>query len=118
MNDPNKRPTIDDRIRGLAERAETEVRGECRRCFEYARESPGKAMLIAGAAGYVLHWLPLRALLAAKLRLTMKLLPPALFVYGAAKACEVARGCTKNAKRGDGGNPEAPQRFTSPHSPS
>lgn len=115
MNDPIKRPTVDERIREFAERAETEVRGECRRCFEYARESPGKAMLIAGAAGYILHWLPLRALLAAKIRLTMKLLPPALFVYGAAKACEVARGC---AKGHEAGPTEPPERLANPHSPS
>ncbi|MCB1129900.1 MAG: hypothetical protein KDN05_02150 [Verrucomicrobiae bacterium] len=118
MKDPEMRPTVDDRVRGLAERAGAEVRGECRRCIEYARESPGKAMLAAGAAGYVLHWLPLRALLVAKLRLTMKLLPPALFVYGAAKACEMARLCAQNAKRGDGGNQEAALGFTNPHSPS
>jgi len=118
MKDPENQPTVDDRIRGFAERAEAEVRGECRRCFEYARESPGKAMLAAGAAGYVLHWLPLRALLVAKLRITMKLLPPALFVYGAAKACEMARKCAHDAKQENGGEPRTPERIGSPHTPS
>lgn len=117
MKTPDSQPAIDVRIRELTEKAEQEVRGTCQHFCEYARESPAKAMMAAAAAGYCLHWLPVRALVMMKLRIAAKLLPPLLFVYGAAKACEIARSC----RNGSGNEPhkrphpqETPGRFGSP----
>lgn len=110
MKIPDSLPAVDERIRELTENAEERVRSECRRCCQYARESPAKAMAIAAAAGYCLHWLPLRALLVAKIRITAKLLPPLLFVYGAAKACEIARACADEgrSRRNNGSGAQGP----------
>lgn len=52
------------------------------------RESPEKAVLIALAAGYCLHVLPVRSLLALSIRLATFLAKPALLGLGAAKLCE------------------------------
>ena len=57
-------------------------------CEQRVRESPGKAILVAVAAGYLLHRLPVRSLLVAQVRLLAALTPPTLFAFGAAKLCE------------------------------
>ncbi len=46
-------------------------------------------MLIAVAAGYYLHRLPVRSLLISQVRLAASLATPTLFAIGAAKLCEL-----------------------------
>ncbi len=58
-------------------------------CEQHVRESPTTSVLTAVLAGYCLHRLPLRTLLVAKVRLLSALLPPAVFILGAAKVLEL-----------------------------
>ena len=53
------------------------------------RQHPVKAVLGAVAAGVILHRLPVRSILIAKIRIASALAPPALLAYGAAKLCEI-----------------------------
>jgi len=52
------------------------------------RKSPTTAVLGAVAAGYLLHRLPVRAILVTQVRVLSALAPPALFFFGAAKLYE------------------------------
>ncbi len=63
----------------------------CRRyqeCEERIRKSPATAVLGAVAAGYLLHRLPVRAILVTHVRVLSALTPPALLLIGAAKLYE------------------------------
>ncbi len=64
------------------------IRQRYEACEQFVRKSPGKSMLGALAAGYLLHRLPIGAILGTQVRLLSALAPPALFVVGAAKVCE------------------------------
>ena len=59
---------------------------------EWVRESPTTAMLGAIAVGYILHLLPLRAILITKARVISALARPALLLFGAAKLYEFLKG--------------------------
>lgn len=54
-------------------------------CEDRIRESPTAAVIGALGVGYLLHRLPLRAILVTQVRVLSSLAPPALFLYGAAK---------------------------------
>jgi hypothetical protein len=54
-------------------------------CENHVRKSPTASVLGAVAFGYLLHRLPLRAILVTKVRVLSALAPPALFLFGAAK---------------------------------
>ncbi len=64
------------------------VRENYEKCQEHIRKSPTGAVLSAVAVGYLLHRLPLRAILVTKLRVLSALTPPALLLFGAAKVYE------------------------------
>ena len=89
MTTPESHTSVDECLRQWTHQAEEEIRGNCRRCCEYARDSPAKAMATAAVAGYLLHYLPLRRLLIAKVRVASKLLPPLFLAYGAARTWEL-----------------------------
>jgi hypothetical protein len=81
-------PTIEQGVNALLEDVKKSVSRTCAECEQCVRESPTKAMLMAVAAGYFLHRLPVRSLLVAQVRLMAALAPPALVAIGAAKLCE------------------------------
>ena len=58
------------------------------RCQDRIRECPTTAVLSAVSVGYLLHRLPVRALLVTQVRVLSALAPPALFLFGAAKVFE------------------------------
>lgn len=65
--------------------------GICERyqkCENRIRKSPTKAVLSAVAAGYLMHRLPLRAIVVTQARVLSALTPPALLLFGAAKLFE------------------------------
>lgn len=65
--------------------------GICHRyhqCEDQIRKSPAAAVLGATAAGYLLHRLPVRAILLTQVRVLSALTPPALLLFGAAKLYE------------------------------
>lgn len=84
----NSPPTIEQGVNALVLDVKQKVTETYRDCEDCVRVSPGKAIMVAVAAGYVLHRLPIRSLLVAQVRMMAALAPPALFVFGAAKVCE------------------------------
>jgi hypothetical protein len=89
-------PTVEQGVNALIEDVKHKVHSSYENCEEQVRNSPGKAILIAVAAGYCLHRLPVRSILVAQVRLIAALTPPALFAFGAAKLCEFLQ---KEARR-------------------
>ena len=81
-------PTVEQGVSALLHDAKDSIRNRYEKCEQCVTESPTKAILAAVAAGYVLHRLPLRAILIAKVRILSALTGPALLAFGAAKACE------------------------------
>ncbi len=63
------------------------IRHRYRLCEKQVHKSPATAVLGSFAAGYLLHRLPLRAILVTQVRVLAALAPPALFLFGAAKLC-------------------------------
>ena len=81
-------PTIEQGVDALIGDVKRKVTRTYEDCEQAVRESPGKAVLLAVAAGYCLHRLPVRSLLVAQVRLVVALAPPTLLAFGAAKLCE------------------------------
>jgi len=68
--------------------AQQGVRHRYQRCQNQIRKSPTTAVLGAVAVGYLLHRLPVRAILVTQVRVLLALAPPALFLLGAVKLYE------------------------------
>lgn len=85
---PAHSPTIEQGIHALVNDGKRKLHDSCEDCRQCIRESPIQSLLLAVAAGYVLHRLPVRALLLAEFRLMTALTPPTLLAYGAVKLCE------------------------------
>jgi hypothetical protein len=81
-------PTIEEGVNALLHEAKEKIQQRFSHCEDCIRESPGKAILGAMAAGYLLHRLPVRSLLVTQVRLMAALAPPTLLAFGAAKLCE------------------------------
>lgn len=75
-------------INALLYRAQQGIRRRYQQCQNQIRSSPATAVLGAVAAGYLLHRLPVRAILVTQVRVLSALAPPALFLFGAAKLYE------------------------------
>lgn len=73
------------------------VRTKIEECEESVRQSPATALVAAAAAGYCLHHLPVRAIVVAHVRLLAALVPPALFLFGAAKVYEFLQNEAESA---------------------
>ncbi len=87
--DPNATPSVDEGIHSVLSSSKDKAI-ECLEKWENCvREHPVKAVLGAVAAGAILHRLPIRSILIAKIRIASALAPPALLAYGAAKLCEI-----------------------------
>jgi hypothetical protein len=68
--------------------ARQSLRHRYEECEKAIRKSPTTSVLGAVAAGYLLHRLPVRAILVTQVRVLSALAPPALFLFGAAKLYE------------------------------
>lgn len=80
--------SVEEGVNALLCNAQQSIRHRYQECEHHIRKAPTQSLLIALAAGYCLHRLPVRAILVAQVRLLSALAPPALFLYGAAKVCE------------------------------
>ncbi|CAN5839750.1 hypothetical protein BH11VER1_BH11VER1_37340 [soil metagenome] len=80
--------SVEEGVNALLGTAQQSIRKHYKECEQHVRKSPASSLLIATAAGYCLHRLPVRAILVANVRLLSALAPPALFLFGAAKLCE------------------------------
>jgi hypothetical protein len=65
-----------------------DIRHRYQKCENRIRRSPTTAVLGAVAVGYLLHRMPVRAILVTQVRVLTALTPPALFLFGAAKLYE------------------------------
>lgn len=92
MNVPSNQPdhprTLEEGLRDCLCSARQCIQQQHHQCEDWVRQSPTAAVLGAVAAGYLLHRLPLRAILVTKIRVLTALTPPALFLFGAAKIFE------------------------------
>ena len=79
---------MEDGVNVLLCNAQQGIRHRYQQCQNQIRKSPMTAVLGALAAGYLLHRLPVRAILVTQVRVLSALAPPALFLFGAAKLCE------------------------------
>ena len=62
-------PTIEQGVNAMVDDVKQSACRTYAECEHCVRESPGKAILLAVAAGYCLHRLPVRSLLVAQVRL-------------------------------------------------
>ncbi len=78
-------------VNNLLKQAQDNARGLYDDFEDYVREKPGTAILAATAVGYFLRKLPVGSIITAQVRLVSALLPPAVFVFGAAKLYEALK---------------------------
>lgn len=76
---------MEEGFRLFASQTKRCIRQRHEQCEQRIRKSPTTALLGAVAAGYLLHRLPVRAILITQIRILSSLTPPALFLFGAAK---------------------------------
>lgn len=85
---PAPQQSVEEGVKALVSNAQDGIRRACYDCEDRIRQEPGKAMLAAAAAGYLLHRLPVRAILVTQVKVLAALARPALVAFGAAKVCE------------------------------
>lgn len=79
---------MQDGVNALLSNARQGICARYENCEGRIRRSPTKAVLGAVAAGYLMHRLPLRAIVVTQVRILSALTPPALLLIGAAKLFE------------------------------
>ncbi len=93
MNDQSNHPatplSMEEGVNVLLSNARQGIRDRYEKCENRIRESPTTAVLGAVAVGYLLHRMPVRAILVTQIRVLAALTPPALFLFGAAKLCDL-----------------------------
>ena len=80
---------MEEEVKVLLSKARQDISDRYERCQNRIRKSPTSSVLSAVATGYLLHRLPVRAIMLTQVRVLSALAPPALFLYGAAKLYEV-----------------------------
>ena len=76
---------MEEGVNVLLSNARQSIRSRYKKCEQQIRKSPTTAVLGAVAVGYLLHRMPVRAILVTQVRVLSALTPPALFLFGAAK---------------------------------
>jgi len=87
-NQPEPPLSIEEEANLLLCNVRQDIRLRYQRCQAQIRKSPTTAVLGAVAVGYLLHRLPVRAILVTQARVLSALAPPALFAFGTAKLYE------------------------------
>jgi hypothetical protein len=80
--------TIEQGVNVLCDNARQGIHHRYQECQNRIRKSPTTAVLGAVAVGWLLHRLPVRAILVTEVRVLSALTPPALLLFGAAKLYE------------------------------
>jgi hypothetical protein len=80
--------SLEEGVNVLLSNVQQSLRHRYEECEKQIRKSPTTSVLGAVAAGYLLHRLPVRAILVTQVRVLSALAPPALFLFGAAKLYE------------------------------
>ena len=86
---PPPPPSVEEGIDAFLATTQQTIHRHIDQCEDDIRHSPAKAVLVAATVGYCLHRLPVRAIVAAHVRLAAALVPPALFLFGAAKVYDL-----------------------------
>ncbi len=76
--------TMEERLHVVLDDAKKGIYEGHQKFEKQIQKSPTKAVLGAVAAGYVLHHMPVRAILVTQVRVLVALITPALFIYKAA----------------------------------
>ena len=92
-------PSVDDGIHSMLSSSKDRAVECLEKWEECVKQHPVKAVLGAVVAGALIHRLPLRSILIAKIRIASALAPPALLAYGAAKLVEILQQKSANAAR-------------------
>jgi hypothetical protein len=79
---------IEEMAKASLHHVQEDMRHRYQELEDRVRQCPTTSVLGAAAVGYLLHRLPLRAILVTKVRVLSALAPPVLFLYGAAKIYE------------------------------
>lgn len=87
-SDPHNGPSVDDGIHAMLHTGKEKTVACLEKWEDCIRKNPAQAVLGAVAAGWLLHRLPVRSILVAKVKLIAALAPPAILAYGAAKLAE------------------------------
>lgn len=88
MNDKSDHiapPSMDEGCKILLSNVKQGIRHRYKKYEDGVRKYPTSAVLGAVATGYLLHRMPVRAILVTQVRVLSALTAPALFLYGAAK---------------------------------
>jgi len=95
MNDsstrPSAPPSVEEGVCSLLGNARQGICQRYEKCENRIRSSPTEAVLGAVAVGYLMHRLPIRAIVLTQIRLISALTPPALLLFGAAKFLDCLR---------------------------
>ena len=84
-NDPAEPMSVEQMVNTTVSSVRQSIRQRREKCESRIRESPTASVLGAVGVGYILHRLPVRAILVTQVRVLSALAPPALFLFGAAK---------------------------------
>lgn len=92
IDKPQNQPvpaTVEAVIGGSCCKVRDGIRHRYHQCENHIRKSPIASVLGAVCIGYLLHRLPVRAILVTKVRVLTALAPPVLFLYGAIKVIAI-----------------------------
>ena len=92
MNDPSidpvATPSLEKMVHVSLCNVQQDIRHRYQECENQIRRCPTRSVLGAVAVGYLLHRLPVRAILVTQVRVLAALASPALLLFGAAKFYE------------------------------
>lgn len=95
MNDPTEQPvaslSMEEGVHVMLDNARHAICHRYRKCNDRIRKSPTTSVIGAVAAGYLLHRLPVKAILVTQVRVLAALTPPALILFSAAKLYDYLR---------------------------
>ncbi len=109
-SEPAKPLSMEEGVSELMNKARECISQRCQKCEDQIRKSPRTAVLGAVAVGYLLHLLPLRAILVTKVKVLSALTPPALLLFGAGKLYEFLQQQGSGNQNGSGGRVRKDER--------
>lgn len=92
--------TVDEGIRSICHSSKDKLMDYLQEWEDCVKRHPVKSVVAATVAGALIHRLPIRSILVAKVKIAGALLPPALFAYGAAKLCEILQSKARAPRPG------------------
>lgn len=94
MNEPTNHPVtplcLEEGLEELLCNARQEIRSRYQKCENQIRKSPTTAVLGAAVVGYLLHRMPVRAIVVTQVRVLSALIPPRAVSLRGGKALRVS----------------------------